>query len=332
MRTERDKRVDGWLKEHLVCPRDYRSLEFGGEILSCTEGHRYPCIDGIPILLLQEVEPTYGDYGRTLEQVTANYGSPERDGKLNREKDGVDPYVQKMVAATCGHMYRPVIGKLFRYPIPDLRLPQGSGQILLDIGCGWGRWCISATRRGYSPVGIDPSLDAIRAARRVAQQLGMSVNYLVADARYLPFATRSFDRVFSYSVFQHFSKENVKLCLAEIARTLKPSGVSTIQMPNVFGVRNLYNQWRKRYKEQTSSEVRYWSLSELKNTFGSFIGPTSLAADGYLALGASPRDADLLSLRYRFVVGFSERLRRMSEKVEWMTYLADSLFVTSLRT
>lgn len=324
--------MDGWLKEHLVCPRDYRVVRLSGDMLSCPAGHGYPCVDGIPIMLLEEVEPTYGDYGRPLEQVKTDYGSLQRDDKLNREKDGVDPYVQQMVAATCGQMYKPLIGELSRYPIPDLRLPQGSGQNLLDVGCGWGRWCISAARKGYSPVGIDPSLDAIRAARRVARQLGVSVNYLVADARYLPFATRSFDVIFSYSVFQHFSKENVKLCLAEVGRVLRQSGISMIQMPNVFGVRNLYNQWRRGSKEPTSSEVRYWSLSELKNTFGSFIGPTSLAADGYLALGVSPTDADLLPLRYRFVVGFSERLRRISERSEWMKYLADSLFVTSLRT
>jgi cyclopropane fatty-acyl-phospholipid synthase-like methyltransferase len=42
----------------------------------------------------------------------------------------------------------------------------GAGKLLLDIGCSWGRWSISAARNGWCVVGIDPSLGAIMAARR----------------------------------------------------------------------------------------------------------------------------------------------------------------------
>jgi ubiquinone/menaquinone biosynthesis C-methylase UbiE len=55
---------------------------------------------------------------------------------------------------------------------------------------------------------------------------------VVGDARFLPFADNSFNTVFSYSVFQHFSKENTKISLDEAARVLKKNGKSLIQMPN----------------------------------------------------------------------------------------------------
>ena len=45
-----------------------------------------------------------------------------------------------------------------------LDLPRGP---LLDIGCSWGRWSLAAARKGYSVVGIDPSLGAVMAARRI---------------------------------------------------------------------------------------------------------------------------------------------------------------------
>jgi len=172
--------VNSWLQENLVCPRDHSNLLLNEEGLVCAFGHIYPVIDGIPIMLLEEAKPTHGECSRTLELVSTDKAFYQGSEELDRQ-DTVDAYVQQIVGGTCGHMYRPLIGKLSRYPIPEIRLPQGSGQILLDIGCNWGRWCISAARKGYSCVGIDPSLRAIRAACRVARQLGVSVSYIVAD-------------------------------------------------------------------------------------------------------------------------------------------------------
>ena len=282
-------------------------------------------------MLLEESKPTHeGIFRTTYKDVIAGYTVNQINNQATN-KDTIDPFVQQEIAGTCGQMYRPLINKLTRYPIPELRLPQGSGQIFLDIGCHWGRWCISAAQKGYVPVGIDPSLAAIRVARRVTRQLGLSAIYLVADARYLPFAASCFDVVFSYSVLQHFDKDDVRLTLAEIARTLKISGICLIQMPNIFGLRNLYNQGRRGFKEPTSFDVRYWSPSELVNTFSNSIGPTSLSVDGYFSLDAQISDIDLLPLGYRLVVSCSGILWRMSEKMQWMKYFADSLYVKSIR-
>src|SRR5204862_87976 len=82
---------------------------------------------------------------------------------------------------------------------------------------GWGRWCFAAARRGYVPIGIDPSLEAIAAGRRIARQLGVDAHFLVADARRLPFRDDAVDVAFSYSVFQHFAKANVQPALRALA-------------------------------------------------------------------------------------------------------------------
>jgi ubiquinone/menaquinone biosynthesis C-methylase UbiE len=109
-------------------------------------------------------------------------------------------------------------------------------------GCNWGRWSIAAARKGYRVVGIDPSLGGVLAARRAAKSLSIEADFIVADARHLPFKDVSLDNVFSYSVIQHLSKPDALKSFAEIARILKPSGKSLIQMPNAFGIRNLYHQ------------------------------------------------------------------------------------------
>ena len=46
---------------------------------------------------------------------------------------------------------------------------------------------MSAAKKGYRAVGIDPSLGAVMAARRVARQLGLEIKCIVGDARFLPF-------------------------------------------------------------------------------------------------------------------------------------------------
>ncbi len=321
--------MDAWLRSHLVCPRDHKALRLERETLICAEGHTYPCVDGIPVMLVPDVPPTHVAFDETLKRSREHTSIAPAAAVPG--SGGVDPYVQEAIAGTGGNMYRGMVRRLTTYPIPELRLPRGSGQRFLDVGCNWGRWCISAARRGYAPVGIDPSLDAISAARRVAVQVGVPASYVVADARHLPFAAASFDVAFSYSVLQHFEKAAALRAFVEIARVLHASGTAMIQMPNVFGARNLYHQCRRRFRPAVAFEVRYWRPRELRQAFERAVGPTMLSVDGYFSLNPQVSDLELLPRSLRAVVSWSERLRRLSERMPWLTALADSLYVTSVR-
>jgi 2-polyprenyl-3-methyl-5-hydroxy-6-metoxy-1,4-benzoquinol methylase len=274
--------------------------------------------------VVDELEPTQPGYWARPEQIEAvrKAEPPAVAG------DAVDPYVAELILGTHGNLYKHLSAGLERYPIPDFPLQPGSGELLLDIGCNWGRWSISAARAGYRAVGIDPSFEAIVAARRIARQLGVQARYAVADTRRLPFADHTFDVVFSYGVLQHLSKADVAVAVGEVARTLSPQGYSWVQMPNTFGVRNLYQLARRRFREGDHFEVRYWRPSELRRTFGG-IGPTSLTTDGFFTLNPQKRDLDLLPRRYRALVRTSEGLRRLSTRARFLTTVADSVNVRS---
>ena len=317
------------IREILVCPRDKQDLRDEGDNLICEGGHRYAVIEGVPILLVSEAEQTHIEGTRAL--AVAESGDASSLRKFEVAPNEIDPFVKNAIGATNGGLYGHLVGKLSEYPIPRLRLPPGQGKLFLEVGCNWGRWCIAAARQGYRPVGIDPSLKSIRAANRVSRQLGIDADFLVADGRFLPFRDQTFEQAFSYSVLQHLSKENTLSSLSEIHRVLRSRSGALIQMPNVFGVRCLYHQMRRGFREGRDFEVRYWRPSELLAAFTERIGPSKLSVDGFFSLNVQPSDLSMLLLRYRAVVHASETLRWVSRGVRPLAKIADSLYIESLR-
>ena len=252
----------------LACPRDGAILiGHGAKALVCAHGHIYPVFDGIPVLLRDDVGQTIGLANASLararnqphvadsrnpdlflESLGVSEAEKEMAVAIAREGGSIDPVVSVIVGATSGHAYKHLIGKLKTYPIPDLPLAPSAGETFLDVGCNWGRWCIAAARKGYRVVGIDPSLGAVMAARRVARQLGLQIDYLVADGRHLPFPDNSLDTIFSYSVLQHFDRADALRAIGEVGRALRPNGSCLVQMAHVLGVRSLYGQLRRGFR------------------------------------------------------------------------------------
>lgn len=63
---------------------------------------------------------------------------------------------------------------------------------ILDVGCGTGRHAIELTKRGFSVTGIDLSDNQLAKARENAENAGVKIDFIKADARDLPF-TEEFD-------------------------------------------------------------------------------------------------------------------------------------------
>ena len=320
----------------LACPYDGLPLS---DTLTCEGGHQFPVVEGIPVLLRDDVPPTMEILRASLNYAREGNGAPyylqsvgltdsERDAIAATPQGGpVDPVVSHLIGATSGNLYNSLKGKLKEYPIPNLRLPESNGKLLLDVGCNWGRWTMAAARKGYQAIGIDPSLGAVLAARRVCRQLGLEAQFVVGDARYLPFRTDVIDTAFSYSVLQHFSKSDARMALREIGRVLCPGGQSLVQMPNAYGVRCLITQARRGFKEVTGFDVRYWKPRELVAAFTEDIGTSSLSVDGFFGLGIQPTDTHLLPWPQRMVVQASETLRKTGRGRR----LADSLYLKSTK-
>lgn len=332
-----------WLAEQLVCPRHRVSLVHHASSLACAHGCSFPIVDGVPVMLLAEQQQTIGVATSSLTQ-KAHEGAPwylETLGISDEEKYGIlalaetssriDPVVSYLVGATNGIAYKGLIGRLESYPLPDIPLPEGGGRLLLDLGCSWGRWILAAARQGYRPIGIDPSLGAVMAARRVAASLGVDAAFIVGDARFLPLRSSALDVVYSYSVLQHLSPDDVQRVVREVSRVLKPGGQATVQMPTHLGIRCLYHQARRRFRTPVGFEVRYWSLPGLRRAF-SAIGPVRFSVDCYFGIGLQRSDLPLLSGLPAVAVRLSEAVKRLATVVSPLVWLADSVFVRAEKT
>lgn len=115
------------------------------------------------------------------------------------------------------------------------------GKLVLDVGCGMGRFAEVVTRWGARVVGIDFSVAAEVAAKNLADREFIAFQ---ADVFSLPFAPETFDCIYSMGVLHHTPdcEKAVKL----LPQYLKPGGTLAVWLYS--GYNNWYrfsDQYRK---------------------------------------------------------------------------------------
>lgn len=98
-------------------------------------------------------------------------------------------------------------------------------KLVLDDGCGGGRYSIALSRLGAKKViGLDMGTKGIEFANTKAKELGLEekVEFKVGNVLDLPFDDNTFDFIFSNGVIHH--TVDIEKGVAEISRVLKPEG------------------------------------------------------------------------------------------------------------
>ena len=101
-----------------------------------------------------------------------------------------------------------------------LDLPQGAR--VADAGCGPGFLALAAAQAGWTASGFDASAGMLEEARKNARALGLSIEFLEADAAALPISDASLDAVLSRNVLWNLPDPEV--ALRDWFRALKPGG------------------------------------------------------------------------------------------------------------
>jgi len=118
------------------------------------------------------------------------------------------------------------------------------GKVVLDVGCGMGRFADVATRWGARVVGIDLSTAVEEAASNLADRDFVA---LQADIFALPFVPRSFDCIYSVGVLHH--TPDCEAAFRQLPQYLKPGG--TIAVWLYSGYNNWY-RFSDLYRKVTS--------------------------------------------------------------------------------
>jgi 2-polyprenyl-3-methyl-5-hydroxy-6-metoxy-1,4-benzoquinol methylase len=139
------------------------------------------------------------------------------------------------------------------------------GKLVLDVGCGMGRFAEVATRWGARVVGVDLSAAAEVAARNLANRDFVAFQ---ADAFALPFAPQSFDVIYSVGVLHH--TPDCEAAVKSLAKYLKPGGVLAVWLYSGYNkwyrVSDFWRRYTSRMKPQTLHAVLKVAVPLFYNT------------------------------------------------------------------
>lgn len=197
--------------------------------LSCTAcGTDYPIVRGIPRFV--ESDAYVGSFSyewnrwNTVQLDSAN-GGHESENTF-REKTGFTP--------------------------ADLQ-----GKLVLDVGCGAGRFLDVASRWGATVVGVDLSFAVDAAYKSMGARPNVSV--VQADVNRLPFRPQTFDAIFSLGVLHH--SRDTREAFLNLPPLLKDGGDIAVWL--YYYTDHLYNLasdfWRRLLRPMPTWAVYAWS-------------------------------------------------------------------------
>jgi SAM-dependent methyltransferase len=191
------------LLAHLRCIDCHAELSQQGDGCCCTGcGRKFPLVRGV--LRFVNAESYAGSFGYQWHQFDRT--QLDHAGRFKSEPDFID---------------KTGLGP------EDFR-----GKLVLDVGCGMGRFAEIVTRWGARVVGIDLSVACEVAARNLADREFVA---LQADVFSLPFAPESFDCIYSMGVLHH--TPDCEKAFKNLPQYLKPGGTIAVWLYSG------YNKW-----------------------------------------------------------------------------------------
>jgi SAM-dependent methyltransferase len=163
-----------------------------------------------------------------------------------------------------------------------------TGDLVLDLGCGFGRHSYEFARRGASIVALDAAEEEVQGVRATfgamaeAGEIDLAktrIGTIQGDALHLPFADGTFDRVICSEVLEHIPDDEG--AMAELSRVLKPGGTMAITVPR-FGPELVNWALSEEYYDTPGGHVRLYRRSTL---FGRLAGAGLEPYDSHHAHG-----------------------------------------------
>lgn len=178
----------------------------------------------------------------------------------------LDDYYQKIKRLNIKHYS----GEVPYYSTADLRPAEKTllskldkKSVLLDLGCGSGRFSIGAAKLGFKITGVDITPDAVKAATKRARELNLKkANFQVGDMTELEFKSDSFDVVFCprFVINAVSTQRRREMAVKEMLRVVKKGGKVQIESFNRFylgmgvlvPVKNIFEDFKRNIRMKIS--------------------------------------------------------------------------------
>lgn len=136
----------------------------------------------------------------------------------------------------------------------------------IDIGCGLGNYSRILSNMGFDMTGIDFSEVAIKKARNLSQEEGISIQFHIADlCKDLELEIPPFDFAIEYELLHHIFPENRDLYAQNIAKLLKTGAlylsVAFSEEDKCFGGKGKYR------KTPLGTELYFSNKDEIEKLF-----------------------------------------------------------------
>ena len=150
------------------------------------------------------------------------------------------------------------------------------GKLVLDAGCGNGRYLYQAARLGREVIGVDISKAVDVAYQNMRKH--PRVHLVQADLLNLPFRAACFDRIFSIGVLMHTG--DAQGSFHELVRCLKPNGVVSI---HVYRKGNAIYEWLDKQIRSYTTEMDHRTLLQFAKIIQ--VLPKAIYATRHLTAG-----------------------------------------------
>jgi len=135
------------------------------------------------------------------------------------------------------------------------------GKRLLEVGCGWGGFCINFNDLGANVTGLDFSSELLKVAKDLSGD--RKIKYVKASLYAMPFERGSFDVVVALDCFEHIT--DLRSALKECWRVLKDDGKLVIYCPtdhHIFEIMRKHKIILRSHDEHINPSYNLKSFSE----------------------------------------------------------------------
>jgi SAM-dependent methyltransferase len=161
--------------------------------------------------------------------------------------------------------------KIFLY---DSQLSEAclKGKVVLDAGCGMGRYTAVAAGMGAEIIGLDLSKSVLKAYKKTRPH---PFAYIIqADITRLPFRKGQFDVIYSLGVLHH--TPDARQSFLQLAQRLKDKGIISVWLYGAAGAfadfkTNPLKPDRAQYVSSTLAKRMHWLLVSLRESLYNFL-------------------------------------------------------------